>query len=198
MTACEGDNQVLISWSLNKTRATADWLTHWFIDKLFCAKCSGTICLHTGKQHADTKNRHKGNGTHLHNSNTCESQGRFPYARSVEPWKLHSHSHLTNEWWKWFLQTLIRTKITRLIIFYQRPRDSPTHGQTDRINVSWHQPSCVNKKKKNTKKSRQVDICGTWLMTGTTLKLEIRERQKEGEDRIKEWIQMESYVVKTY
>lgn len=75
------------------------------------------------------------------------------------------------------------TKITRLIILYQRPRDSPTCGQTDRINVSWHQPSCVNKKEKKNiqkKRCRQVDICGTWLTTGTVLKLEKWVRQKRG------------------
>ena len=43
------------------------------------------------------------------------------------------------------------------------------------------------KREKNTRtERRQVDICGTWLMTGTTLKLEMRVRQKEGEGRIKE------------
>lgn len=35
-------------------------------------------------------------------------------------------------------------------------------------------------------------------MTGTTLKLEIKVREKKGEDRIKKLIQLESYVVKTY
>lgn len=54
------------------------------------------------------------------------------------------------------------------------------------------------KKKHTHQESRQVDICGTWLMTGTTLKLEIRIRQKEGEGRIKDLILLESYVVKTY